>query len=162
MLMKTHTLNRYLLCDFSKKIFPTLLEMPISYIGASQVVLVVKNPPANAGDEGSIPESGRSPGGWHGNPLQNSSLEDPRGQRSLMGYSPQGHKELDTTEPTQHISYLEGKRRRRRERMRWLDSITDSRDMNLSKLRETVEDGGAGVLQSMWSQRVGHNLAAEQ
>ena len=33
--------------------------MSISYIGASQVVLVVKNPPANAGDEGSIPESGR-------------------------------------------------------------------------------------------------------
>ena len=44
---------------FLKKIFLTLWEMSISYIGASQVVLVVKNPPANAGDEGSIPESGR-------------------------------------------------------------------------------------------------------
>ena len=48
--------------------------------GASQVVLVVKNPPANVGDiryAGSIPESGRSPGGGHGNPLQYSSLGNP-------------------------------------------------------------------------------------
>ena len=44
------------------------------------VVLVVKNLPANAGDirdMGSIPGSGRSPGGGHGNPLQYSCLEDP-------------------------------------------------------------------------------------
>ena len=43
-------------------------------------MLVVKNPPANAGDErdvGSIPESGRSPGGGQGNPLQYSCLENP-------------------------------------------------------------------------------------
>ena len=42
--------------------------------------LVVKNPPANAGDirdMGSIPELGRSPGEGHGNPLQYSSLENP-------------------------------------------------------------------------------------
>ena len=42
--------------------------------GASQVVLVVKNPPARAGDirdiRGLIFDSGRSPGGGHGNPLQ--------------------------------------------------------------------------------------------
>ena len=47
---------------------------------ASQVVLVVKNPPANTGDgrdTGSIPGSGRSPGGGHGNPLQYSCLENP-------------------------------------------------------------------------------------
>ena len=37
---------------------------------------VVKNPPANAGDAGSIPASGRSPGGGHGNPLQYSCLEN--------------------------------------------------------------------------------------
>ena len=37
----------------------------------------VKNPPANEGDPGSIPESGRSPGGGHGNPLQYSCLENP-------------------------------------------------------------------------------------
>ena len=38
---------------------------------------------------------------------------------------------------------IEGKRRRRRQRMRWLDSITDSVDMNVSKLWETVKDRGA-------------------
>ena len=46
----------------------------------SQVALVVKNIPANAGnirDVGLIPESGRSPGGGHGNPLQYSCLENP-------------------------------------------------------------------------------------
>ena len=48
--------------------------------GASQVVLVVKNPPANPGDirdSDSIPGWGRSPGGGHGNPLQYSCLENP-------------------------------------------------------------------------------------
>ena len=38
-----------------------------------------------------------SPGGGHGNPLQYSCLENPHGQRSLAGYSPWGHKELDMT-----------------------------------------------------------------
>ena len=38
---------------------------------------VVKNPPASAGDVGSIPGLGRSPGGGHGNPLQYSCLENP-------------------------------------------------------------------------------------
>ena len=47
--------------------------------GASQVALAVKNSPANADlrDVGSIPGSGRSPGGQHGNPLQYSCLENP-------------------------------------------------------------------------------------
>jgi len=48
--------------------------------GASQVALVVKNQPANARDirDGdSIPRLGRSPGGGHGNPLQDSCLENP-------------------------------------------------------------------------------------
>ena len=51
-----------------------------SRAGASQVALVVKNLPASAGDirdEGSIPASGRSPGGGHGSPLQYSGLENP-------------------------------------------------------------------------------------
>ena len=50
-------------------------------MGASQVELVVKNLPANAGDVrdvGSVPGSGISPGGWHGNPRQYSCLENPR------------------------------------------------------------------------------------
>ena len=58
-----------------------------------------KNLPANTGDTRdvcSIPGSGRLPGGGHGNPLQCSCLENPHGQRSLVGYSPWGPKELDT------------------------------------------------------------------
>ena len=53
------------------------------------LMLVVKNPPANAGDikdAGLIPGSGKSPGGGYGNPLQYSCLDNPHGQRSLMGY----------------------------------------------------------------------------
>ena len=41
------------------------------------------------------------------------------------------------------LGRIEGKRRRGWQRMRWLDSITDSMDMNLSKLQEAVEDRGA-------------------
>ena len=55
-----------------------------------------------------------------------------------------------------------GKDWRGRQRMRWLDGITDSMDMSLSKLWEMVKDGKPGVLQSMGSQRVGHNWATEQ
>ena len=51
-----------------------------------------------AGDLGLIPGLGRSPGGGHGNPLQYSCPENPCEQRSLEGYGPWGHKELDTTE----------------------------------------------------------------
>ena len=57
---------------------------------------VVKNSLASAGgagDPGSIPGSGRSPGGGNGSPLQYSCLENPHGQRSLVGYSAWGHKE---------------------------------------------------------------------
>ena len=56
---------------------------------------MVKNLPANAEDvrdAGSIPGSGRSPGGGRSNPLQDSSLENPHGQRSLVGCSPRGRK----------------------------------------------------------------------
>ena len=55
------------------------------------MVLVVKNPPVNAGDvrdAGSVPELGRSPGGGHGNPLQYSCLENPmdRGAQQATVY----------------------------------------------------------------------------
>ena len=76
------------------------------YIRISKVVLVAKNLPANAGDiraSGSMPGSGKFPGGGHGNLLQYSCLENPHGQRSLAGYSSRGHKELDTTEVTKDI-----------------------------------------------------------
>ena len=69
--------------------------MSDKHIGASQVALMIKNPPANAGDirdMGLIPGSGRSPGGGHGNPLQYSSLENIHELRSLAGYSPKGRR----------------------------------------------------------------------
>ena len=50
----------------------------------------------------SVLGSGRSPGGGHGNPLQYSCLRESHGQRSLAGYRPQGHTELDITEATEH------------------------------------------------------------
>ena len=52
----------------------------------------------NLGYLDSIPGLGRPPGGGHGNPLQYSCLENPHGQRSLVGCSPLGHEEWDTTE----------------------------------------------------------------
>ena len=65
------------------------------------MALVVKNPPTNAGDikdAGSVSGLGRSPEGGHGNLLWYSCLENPHGQRSLVGYRPWGGKELDMTE----------------------------------------------------------------
>ena len=55
---------------------------------------------------GLIPGSGRSPGG-HGNSLQYFCLENPHGQKSLASHSPQGHKESDITEATQHMQICE-------------------------------------------------------
>ena len=52
----------------------------------------------NTGDLGLIPGLSRSPRGGHGNPLHYSCLENLHGLRSLVGYSPRGHKESDTTE----------------------------------------------------------------
>ena len=53
-----------------------------------------KKSSCSAGDVGLIPGLGRSPGEGHGNPLQYSCLENPHEQRSLVGYSPWGCKEL--------------------------------------------------------------------
>ena len=72
---------------------------------ASQVALAVKNPPSNAGnikDISLIPGLGRSPGGGHDNTRPLFLPGDPHGQRSLVGYSPQGQKELDTTEVAEY------------------------------------------------------------
>ena len=58
---------------------------------------VIKNPPANAGDTGSIPGSGRSPGEGERQPTPVFLPGKFHGQRSLEGYSPWGHKESDMT-----------------------------------------------------------------
>ena len=71
----------------------------------SMVVLVVKNLPAHIGDlrdVGLILRLGRSPGGGHDNPLQVFLPAESLEQRSLAGYSPQGCKESDMTEATEH------------------------------------------------------------
>ena len=71
---------------------PTSVLMGFS--GSSEV----KASACNAGDPGSTPGLGRSPGGGCGNPLQYSYLENSHGQRSLADYRPWGRKELDMTE----------------------------------------------------------------
>ena len=63
---------------------------------------MVKESAYQVGDLGLIPGLGRFPGERHGNPLQYSCLENPHGLRSLVGYSSQGHKELDMIEQLTH------------------------------------------------------------
>ena len=60
-------------------------------------------------------------------------------------------------EKTLILGKTEGRKRRRRRRMRWLDGITDSKGMSMSKLREIVKDRKSGVLQFIGLQQVGHN-----
>ena len=75
-------------------VFVEIYRQPLGFPGGSDG----KEFCCTAGDLGSILGLGRSPGGGRGNPLQYSCLENPHEQRSLVGYSPWGRKELDMPE----------------------------------------------------------------
>ena len=95
----------------------------------------------NTGDLGSMPGLGRSPGGGDGNPLQYFCLENPHGQRSLVGYSPEGVQELDMTEVTYlaciSISIMEYYLvMRKKEILPFVTTLMDFDSMMLSEIRQ--------------------------
>ena len=106
---------------------------------------------------------------WTARKSNQSILEEINSEYSLEGLMLKlrrqyfGHLmgRADSWEKTLMLGKTEGRRRRGLQRIRWLNSITDSTDMSLSKLQEMVKDREPGVLQFLVLQRVGHDLVTE-
>ena len=123
---------------------------------------MVKNPPANAGDVVSIPGWRRSLGEGNGNTHQYSCLENPM-DRGAWRVTVHGvTKELDMAEATNTFTFTFIPCAKTGSSIQQKGRSVSKEFMSLSKLQDIVKDRVTGILQSMGSQRVGHDLVTEQ